>query len=701
MDALSPRTTGRLRLRGYEVGYDTYGDPAAPAVLLLPTWQVVHRRHWKMQIPFLAQHRHVIAVDVAGNGLGERTTDRAVYEYDRVVDQLVGVLDHLKIEQADALGFSLGTRLGVLLAARHPERVSRLVLIGTGISPDGWPPARAGFWERRERYDGWQKANAHFWRENYQEYLKFFFREFFPEPHSTKAIEDGIAWGQQTAPEILIATSPVPTQYPSLSPSEAIDRVRCPVLIIHGTDDRIVSNELSRQLVRARPDFELVEFEGSGHGPHLRDPVRVNLELQRFLQLPAGHTRSWTRGAARRDKRVLWVCSPIGLGHVQRDRAIARELRKFMPDLRIDWLAQHPVTRVLREAGESIHPLSARLSSESAHWEQSASGHELHCFYAWRAMDEILLANFMVFLDAARETNYDLWIGDEAWDVDHYLHENPELKTAPYVFMTDFIGWLPVDATNDPRERELTTDYNAEMLGQIDRYPRIRDRALYFGEYEDIVPHTFGRGLPRIREWTRAHFDAVGYVTPVRADEPSSPADVKRRFGLDPDRQLAVVAVGGTAVGAHLLGKIVSAWPAFHAERPDVQGLVVAGPRIQQGTIPDQPGLRVRGYVDDLYKLLAVADLGVVQGGLTTTMELTAGKRPFIYFPLGKHCEQLLHVAHRLDRYCAGRRMQYEEASAQGISEAMTNTIGASTASYRGTPVRAGETAARKIAELL
>ena len=43
-------------------------------------------------------------------------------------------------------------------------------------------------------------------------------------------------------------------------------------------------------------------------------------------------------------------------------------------------------------------------------------------------MDEILLANFMVFHDLVRDEPYDLWIGDEAWELDYYLHENPELK---------------------------------------------------------------------------------------------------------------------------------------------------------------------------------------------------------------------------------------------------------------------------------
>ncbi|HEY4633690.1 MAG TPA: hypothetical protein VIH00_07205, partial [Candidatus Limnocylindrales bacterium] len=140
---------------------------------------------------------------------------------------------------------------------------------------------------------------------------------------------------------------------------------------------------------------------------------------------------SWTRALARR-RRALYISSPIGLGHAQRDVAIADELRRIHPDLEIDWLAQHPVTAVLEGRGERIHPASAWLANESAHIQSEASGHELNAFQAIRRMDEILVANFMVFHDVVATGEYDLVIGDEAWDVDYFLHENPELKRTAF-----------------------------------------------------------------------------------------------------------------------------------------------------------------------------------------------------------------------------------------------------------------------------
>ena len=156
------------------------------------------------------------------------------------------------------------------------------------------------------------------------------------------------------------------------------------------------------------------------------------------------------------------------------------------------WPAQDPVTRVLETHGERIHPLSEELASESGHITSESTEHELNAFQAIRRMDEILVNNFMVFHDAIEEGEYDLVIGDEAWDVDYYLHENPELKRTAFAWLTDFVGWLPMPDGGE-REAFLTADYNAEMIEQVARFPRIRDRAIFVGDPDDIVPDEFGR----------------------------------------------------------------------------------------------------------------------------------------------------------------------------------------------------------------
>ena len=192
---------------------------------------------------------------------------------------------------------------------------------------------------------------------------------------------------------------------------------------------------------------KLETVPGAGHFPHARKPVQVNLALRDFSEDAFGRERTPRDPTVHRPDgrpRALYISSPIGLGHAQRDVAIARELRRLQPDLQIDWLAQDPVTRVLEGEGERIHPASAHLANESRHIESESAEHDLHCFQALRRMDEILAANFMLFHDVVRDERYDLWIGDEAWELDYYLHENPREKRVP-VRLADRLRRLPAD----------------------------------------------------------------------------------------------------------------------------------------------------------------------------------------------------------------------------------------------------------------
>ena len=108
----------------------------------------------------------------------------------------------------------------------------------------------------------------------------------------------------------------------------------------------------------------------------------------------------------------------------------------------------------------------------------------------------------------------------------------------------------------------------------------------------------------------------------------------------------------------------------------------------------------MHGYVDRLYRHLAVCDLAIVQGGLTTTMELTAANRPFIYFPLGHHFEQNFHVRHRLERYGAGICMEYAATTPEHLADVIAPTI-ATTPTYRDVETDGARRAANLIAALL
>jgi pimeloyl-ACP methyl ester carboxylesterase/predicted glycosyltransferase len=692
-----PDNEGYVERDGVRSFYEVYGE-GEPTVLLMPTWSIVHSRHWKMQIPYLARHCRVLTFDGRGNGRSDRPSEPDAYREEEFAADALAVMDATATERAVLVSLSRGAERSLLLAANHPERVDRMVFIAPALPlPPATPRLKAiqEFGERRHEHIGWGKWNRHYWVENYDDFLEFFFSQCFTEPHSTKQREDAVGWGLETDAEKLVATQLAPRLQDEESVRELLSRIDCPVLVVHGSDDAVRPCASGARLAELA-NGALTILEGSGHFPHARDPVKVNLLLRDFIK-PAPPPRSWVRGRSRR-KRALYISSPIGLGHAQRDAAIADELRKLHPDLEIDWLAQHPVTRVLEGRGERIHPASAQLSNESRHIESESAEHDLHCFQAIRRMDEILLSNFMVFHDLVRDEQYDLWIGDEAWELDYYLHENPEQKRTPYVWLTDFVGWLPMPDGGD-HEAFLTGDYNEEMIEHIARFPRVRDQAVFVGNPDDIVPERFASHLPWIREWTKEHYSFAGYVTGFDPAEFADRAALRAELGYGEEEQVCIVTVGGSGVGGDLLRRVIAAFPEAKERVPALRMIVVAGPRIDPKTLP-LDGLEVRTYVHQLYRHLAACDLAVVQGGLTTSMELTANRRPFLYFPLRHHFEQNFHVRHRLGRYDAGRCMDFEQETPDTIAAAIAETIG-QRVDYRPVESDGAARAAALIAPLL
>jgi pimeloyl-ACP methyl ester carboxylesterase/predicted glycosyltransferase len=697
-----PDADGFVERDGVRVHWERYGT-REPAFLLLPTWEIVHSRCWKCQIPYLARHGTVVTFDPRGNGRSDRPRTGAEYARHEYAGDAVAVLDAACVDRAVVVAWcDLGESL--ILASEHPERVAALIEIAPAVQVGEIPPEPVAypFDEVLDTDEGWAKENRHYWLRDWRGYAEFFFGEAFIEPHSTKQIEDTVGWALDTDAEtLLLSFSGWNTKVvDSRTATEHARRITCPGLVVHGTDDELVEARRGRA-VAEHLGWGHLSVEGSGHAPQVRDPVRLNRVI-RDAGRAAGATapaqdRRWTRGRSR-PKRALYISSPIGLGHAWRDVAIADDLRRIHPDLEIDWLAQEPVTRVLEARGERIHPASADLASESHHIASESADHDLHVFQAIRRMDEILVANFMVFHDIVEAEPYDVWIADEGWEIDYFLHENPELKTAAYCWLTDFVGWLPMPDGGE-REAFLTADLNAEMIEHIARYPRIRDRAIYVGNPDDIVPDTFGPGLPGIREWTEQHFDFSGYVTgPLPAMDDR--AELRAELGYAPGERVCIATVGGSGVGEPLLHHIVASFDEARRLVPNLRMVVVAGPRIDPESFPVRDGLEVQLYVHELRRHLAACDLAVVQGGLGTTMELVAAKRPFISFPLGHHFEQQFHVRHRLERYRAGRTADFATSTPEALGAAIAEEIGKEV-DYRDVEIDGAARAAALIAEVL
>jgi pimeloyl-ACP methyl ester carboxylesterase/predicted glycosyltransferase len=705
MKAREPDTTGYVERDGVRVAWQVYGEqrrPGDPAVLLLPTWGILPAEVWKLQVPYLARRTRVITYDPRGNGSSDRPDEVSAYTREQLTQDALDVLDATDTDRVVVVALSRGNLQALDLAAGHPDRVAAWVAIAPAIPGLGsFSEARkASFdhWDEDTGDDeGWGRYNRYSWLRDYPGFVDFFFDQAAPEAHSTKLIEDLVGWSHavdgETLARIEVGRAPGPRPV-----REQCADVRCPVVVVHGTDDRVIPFDHGVRLAELTGGT-LVTFEDSGHAPQGREPVAVNHVLDDTLTGVSGPRPARRRERAiRRPKRALYLSSPIGLGHVRRDLAIADELRAQHPGLEIEWLTQSPVTDFLEARGERVHPASTWLASESGHIEAESGEHDLHAFQAIRRMDEILVANFMVFDDLVRERDYDLWIGDEAWDLDHFLHENPGLKRAPFAWMTDFVGWVPM-ADGGDHEAFLTADYNAEMVEHVARYPRLRDRSVFVGDPADLVPDALGPGLPTIRDWTLEHFAFSGYVMGERPD-PADRSRLRRSLGYGDDEVVCVASVGGSAVGAPLLRRIIASYDAAKARIPALRMHVVTGPRLDAAAFPAPPGVEVHGFLPDLDQHHAACDVAIVQGGLSTTMELTAAGRPFLYFPLRHHFEQQVHVRHRLERHGAGRPMDYATADPDTIADALVEEL-AREVDYLEVPSDGAARAAQLLGELL
>jgi pimeloyl-ACP methyl ester carboxylesterase/predicted glycosyltransferase len=705
-----PDSEGFVERDGMRLFYEVYGE-GEETIFLLPTWSLLHSRFWKMQIHYFARHFRVLVMDGLGNGRSDRCKDPKRYRAVEFARDSLAVMDATETKRAVMASWSRGAQYLLELTRLAPERVAGAAFIGPlfpytlSVQSLLMHPLSHSFALRRPLpvYRWWSRMSPVHWQRDYPEFAEWFVSRALPEAHSPKAIEDGVGWALETDPETLAATvfsfSEIPRDRRTLG--QLAENLDCPVLVVSGDRDKIVPPRDVHALARlSQGQLEVVR--GAGHLPHARKPVRFNLALRDFAEDAFGRKRTSSDPTVYRPDgrpRALFVSSPIGLGHAQRDVAIARELRRLHPDLQIDWLAQDPVTRVLQGEGERIHPASAHLANESEHIESESAEHDLHAFYAIRRMDEIFAANFMLFHDVVREDRYDLWIGDEAWELDYYLHENPREKRVPYVWLSDFVGFLPMD-DGDARESFLTADFNAQRIEHIAEHPEVRDLSLFVGNPEDIVPKRFGPGLPMIRDWTERNYDFTGYVTGFDPADLSDRTKLRGELGYGDDECVCIVTVGGSGVGASLLRRVIAAFPQVKERVPDLRMIVVAGPRIDPESLPSHAGLEVVPYVHNLYRHLAACDLAVVQGGLTTSMELTANKRPFLYFPLRHHFEQNFHVRHRLERYGAGRRMDYDDSPPEVIAEAIAQEIGREV-DYRDVETDGATRAANRITELL
>lgn len=696
MRARLPDRSGFAERDGVRLFYEVFGD-GPDTIVFVPGFPILPSRMWRMNAAYLAEHFRVVVFDSRGNGRSDSPAEPEANSQETLARDVLAVMDATEADEAVLVGLSGGVPTVAIAAALAPSRVRGLVLTAHGaLGPEDDLFDVVVRWDvTRENPEGLETFSRQGISEHYDAFRTAFWEALFPEPHSTMQFDDAWRWSEGAA---------IPTLCEYIPGLGAVDwddlatRISCPVLVYHGDDDEYLAPMAAVTKLVDALGASVETIGGGGHATMLRDAVHANRAIADFTRQVSPwrpRRRRWTR-AASRPKQVLFVATALGLGHVRRDVAVARELAGLHPDAEICWLATDPASRIIEAAGQSLHPASARLANETAHFESEAHDHDLHAFEAIRTMDETKLFNFMLFNDLTESEQFDLVVGDEAFEVDHHLHENPELKRFQFAFMTDFVGFLPVAGAGD-RELAVVADHNAELVEQRQRFHRVRDASIFVGNPDDLPDLSLGDGLPTIPEFTSRWFGYSGYIVdPIE----ESRGELRRRLGFGEDELVCIVTCGGTAVGTALMQKVVKAFPAAKDLAPGLRMIAVCGPRIDRASLGAPDGVELLSFVGDMPAHLAACDLGVVQGGLATTMELAAAGTPFLYFPLAHHFEQQHFVRHRLGRYGAGTALDFDKTSSEEIARAIADHIGRPVNS-RPVETDGAERAARIIGELL
>lgn len=395
-------------------------------------------------------------------------------------------------------------------------------------------------------------------------------------------------------------------------------------------------------------------------------------------------------------RTVLFISGSLGLGHITRDLAIANELRKQNSDIKISWLAAHPASRLIEEAGEDLLPEAGQYSNDNIRAEQAAKGPQLNLLQYLTKASKEWKNNLEVFYRITNEKHYDITVGDETYEILVGFQKNPSQKKAPFIMIFDFIG-LDV-MTNNPVDWLGTYIWN-RIWSKDYKHGRapVFDLGLFVGQEEDVPDKRFGPMLPNRREWAKKLLNFTGYIFPFNPKDYEDKEKIRAKltYGKEP---LIICSIGGTSIGRELLKLCGQAYPAIRKKFPDLRMILVCGPRITADSLSVPPGVEIREYVPALYEHFAACDLAIVQGGATSTLELTALRKPFLYFPIEGHFEQA-QVAERLTRYKAGAKMLYSQTTPESLAEKAISILGKEV-SYAAIPTDGAKRAAQLISQL-
>ena len=328
-------------------------------------------------------------------------------------------------------------------------------------------------------------------------------------------------------------------------------------------------------------------------------------------------------------RKILYISGSLGLGHIQRDLVIARELRALRPEVELSWIAADPATTLIEEAGERLHPEAANYANDNEPAEQAARGGELNLLKYLMKASKDWRQNVETYHRITAQEHFDLVVGDETYELNVGFMKQPELKKSPYVMIYDFIGLDTMTAS--PMEWLGIYMWNRIWSNDFKKGRKpVHDRALFIGEEEDVADKPFGLLLPNRRQWAQAQCEFVGYVLPFDPAALQDRSSIRGRLGYG-DGPLIVCSIGGTAIGKELLTLCGQSFTHLEERLDGLRMLLVCGPRLAGEMLEVPEGVEIRNYVPDLYQHFAACSehsrRRLVAGGSAGISVGRAGRR--------------------------------------------------------------------------
>jgi len=272
----NPEIGQSILANGIRTNYHDQGT-GAPVLLIHGSGPGVSAwANWRLLLPVLAQTRRVIAPDLRGFGYTERPVnpaDASAYTMATWVQQAVGLLDALGIEQTDLVGNSFGGALALALAIAHPQRVRRLVLMGSVGVPFAITPGLDAVWGYTPSLDNMRRLLDIF----------AFDRSLVNDELAALRYQASIQPGFQEAFAAMFA-APRQRWVDAMVSSEAdIRALPHPTLVVHGREDLVIplANSLTLSQWIARSQLHL--FGQCGHWTQIEHAARFAQLVESFL----------------------------------------------------------------------------------------------------------------------------------------------------------------------------------------------------------------------------------------------------------------------------------------------------------------------------------------------------------------------------------------------------------------------------------